>query len=423
MISTHWKAVHQPSERELRLLDILARQAADVIERKQREEKYLTHLQEEVHERTIELKESKELLQNIADAIPDMINVQEYPSRKMIYYNRDPYIVNGLSIEELSKMTVEERHKLIHPEDLQALQKYINSFAGLSNEEIVTVQYRARTKSNNWMWLLARGKVFERDEQGNAKSIVNIIQNVSVQKETEEEIATINAELKMFNAVTAINYTEALRHIYINLESIVTTDARNLSDTSKGNLRKAQASIQKMKLLTNTIHDYLELYDVEVKKELIDPKDILMDVKEKMCGKLEDSNATIRIADLPQLPADPKLFLRLMTNIIDNSIKFKKAEADPLLDIRYSLISDLSSQPTAKKDISYAIITVTDNGIGFNQEDAGKTFELFTQLETKHKGSGIGLSICKKIMEMHGGFIMAESSLGKGTSIHCYFPS
>ena len=423
MISTHWKVVHQPSERELYLLDILARQAADVIERKQREEKYLTHLQEEVHERTVELKESKELLQNIADAIPDMINVQEFPSRKMTYYNRDPYEMNGLSIEELSKMTVEERHQLIHHEDLQALQKHINSFAGLSNEEIVTVQYRARTKSNNWMWLLARGKVFERDEQGNVKSIVNVIQNVTAQKEAEDEIAKINAELKIFNAVTAINYTEALRHIYINLESIVTNDGRNLSDTSKGNLRKAQASIQKMKLLTNTIHDYLELYEVEVKKELIDPKDVLADVIKKMHRKLEDSNTKIRVADQPKLLADPLLFSRLMSNIIDNSIKFKRPDAEPAIDITYSINTDLKPGNRAKTNTTYAVITVTDKGIGFDNEHADKIFELFTQLGTKQKGSGIGLAICKKIMEMHGGFITAESAAGKPTSIHCFFPS
>jgi signal transduction histidine kinase len=70
----------------------------------------------------------------------------------------------------------------------------------------------------------------------------------------------------------------------------------------------------------------------------------------------------------------------------------------------------------------YTIITVTDNGIGFETTD--KIFELFTQLPdvVKHKGSGMGLSICKKIMEMHGGHIMAEAEPGKGASFHCFFP-
>ena len=71
----------------------------------------------------------------------------------------------------------------------------------------------------------------------------------------------------------------------------------------------------------------------------------------------------------------------------------------------------------------YTIITVTDNGIGFETTD--KIFELFTQLpdEVKHKGSGMGLAICKKIMEMHGGYITAEAEPGKGASFHCFFPN
>lgn len=423
MISTMWNKIHEPSERELHLLDILARQAADVIEKKQREENFLTHLQEEVDNRTIALKESKDLLQNISEAVPDMISVQEYPSRKMIYYNRESYALNGFSVEELSKMTVEERHNLIHPDDKERLKKYVEGFAFLSDNELATIEYRSRNKQNNWIWLHARGKVFERDEQGNPKSIVNVIQNVSSQKDTEEEVAIINAELKTFNTITANNYTEALRHIYINLESIVTIDGRNLSDTSKGNLRKAQASIQKMKLLTDNIHNYLELYDVELKKELINPTDVLNEVKAKMQKKLEDSNATINISNLPELNTDRVLLLKLMINIIDNSIKFKKPGADPVVNVRFSSIADPNIDPRAKKNTAYTLITVNDNGIGFNKEDENKVFDLFVQLDTKHKGAGIGLAICKKIMEMHGGFITAESEVGKGTSIHCYFPS
>lgn len=423
MISTMWRNIHEPSEREIHLLDIVARQAADVIERRQKEENFLTYLQEEVHNRTIALNESKELLQNISAAIPDMISVQEYPSRKMIYFNRESYILNGFNVEELSKMTLEERHNLIHPEDRDRLKKYVEGFAFLLNDELATIEYRSKNKQNQWVWLHARGKVFERDEQSNPKSIVNIIQNVNVKKEAEEKIGKINAELKTFNTITAQNYTEALRHIYINLESIITNDARNLSDTSKGNLRKAQASIQKMKLLTNTIHDYLELYDVGIKKEVIDPKEVLMGVKEKLQKRLKDSNATIKIADLPLLTLDLVMFSKLMINIIDNSIKFKSTGTEPIIDIQYSSVMEMDhTDQRAKKNTVYKIITVTDNGIGFNNEDAKNVFDLFTQLDTKHKGSGIGLAICKKIMEMHGGFITAESELNKGTSIHCYFP-
>jgi signal transduction histidine kinase len=242
--------------------------------------------------------------------------------------------------------------------------------------------------------------------------------------ELNDSLKKINKELKNFNSLAANNYVESLRHVYINLETIVTTDARNLSNSSRANLRRAQAAIQKMKLHASDIDNYLKLYDVEIKKQLVDPNDILNDVKEKMQKKLEDSNATINIKQLQPLFADPSLFAKLITHIIDNSIKFRKPDTNPVIDINASLVAELSSGPNAKNDTPFTIITITDNGIGFNKDDADKVFELFTQLDdSKHRGSGIGLAICKKIMEMHGGFITAESEPGKGTSINCYFPS
>ena len=519
-------------------------------------------LQHKVLEHTIELKESKELLQSIAEAIPDMISVQEYPSRKVIYHNREQYKANGLNVDELAKKTIEERHKLVHPEDIKLLHEYAERFATLSNDDIVTVEYRVINKLNEWIWLRARGKVFERNEKDNVISIVNVIQNIVEEKKVEEEIAkhhdilkqaeelakagsweyniktkeflwsdgmyalfdlnktnlvtpgiyldhaierdrpvaekivcvieksfkpfeetlnlnidgdikairikatpvknnkgeiekmlginmditasvesaqkildlnesllamnkelnSLNAELKNFNGIAANNYSEALRHVYINLETIITNDARHLSDSGRANLRRAQSAIQKMKLLTNDITNYLELYDTGIKKELISPTNNLQKVVNEMKVKIEEANATIEIADLPALSADPVLFSKLIANLIDNSIKFKKPGENPIVKINHTKINVSNNVFVALKGKPYIIITVTDNGIGF--ETTEKIFGLFTQLQdqVKHKGSGMGLAVCKKIMEMHGGYIIAEAEPGKGASFHCCFP-
>jgi PAS domain S-box-containing protein len=167
---------------------VLGRQAADLLERKQREEKYLAQLQQDVHERTLELKESKDLLQNIAEIIPDIISVQGYPSRNVIYHNREAYSLSGLSAEDLSKMTIEERHKLVHPDDLPNMKKYVESLATMSDKDLATFEYRVKNKLKDWIWLRTRGKVFERDEKNNVISIVNVIQNISAEKEREQEI-------------------------------------------------------------------------------------------------------------------------------------------------------------------------------------------------------------------------------------------
>ena len=517
-------------------------------------------LQHKVLEHTIELKESKELLQNIAEAIPDMISVQEYPSRKVLYFNRESYSISGLNADELSKKSIEDRHKLVHPDDLSGLQKYADSFASLPDNDITTVEYRVKNNLNEWIWLCARGKVFERDEKGNVNSIVVVVQNINAQKKGEEEIAKqhdilkqaeelakagsweyniktkeflwsdgmyalfelnkgkpvkpaiyvdhaiesdrpvaekiisvieksfqpfeetlfvningnikaikikatplqnskgeigkmlginmditasvesaqkimdlnesllamnkelnfLNSELKNFNSIAANNYSETLRHVYINLETIITNDARHLSDSGRANLRRAQSAIQKMKLLTSDIDNYLELYDLGIKKEQISPKINVQNVITQMKGKIEEANARIEIAELPTLSADPALFSKLIRNLIDNSIKFKKPNEDPVITINH--ISDLNNQFANLAGIPYTIISVTDNGIGFENTD--NVFELFTQLSDpgKYKGSGMGLAVCKKIMEMHGGYIITEAEPGKGASFHCCFP-
>src|SRR5262249_1722928 len=114
-------------------------------------------------------------------------------------------------------------------------------------------------------------EVLKSDEKisGLSRSLVDV----------NKDLISANAELKNFSAITANNYTESLRHVYINLETIVTNDARNLSNSGRANLRRAQAAIQKMKLLSNDIHNYLQLYDKTIKKEKTDPNAVLMDIK------------------------------------------------------------------------------------------------------------------------------------------------
>ena len=156
---------------------------------------------------------------------------------------------------------------------------------------------------------------------------------------------------------------------------------------------------------------------------MIDPNNIIENVITGMKGKIEDAQATIKTTELPSFPADQLLFSHLITNLLDNAIKFKN-HVDPIIKINYSHADKLNERPKAADDAAYIVVTISDNGIGFQQEEMDKMFEFFHQLPSqgKHKGSGMGLAICKKIMEMHGGFILAEGEKDKGAAFQCYFP-
>ena len=112
---------------------------------------------------------------------------------------------------------------------------------------------------------------------------------------------------------------------------------------------------------------------------------------------------------------------------MDNAIKFRKRDNDHVVNVtcKESVNGNDIAQNAVEKNVKYHIISVEDNGIGFPQTESEKIFEMFSRLNEKgkYKGSGTGLALCKKIMEMHGGFITAEGMPDEGASFHCYFPA
>ena len=302
---------------------------------------------------------------------------------------------------------------------IKAIEKNYHSF-----EETL------RIKSNGTIKTLKIKAAPLKNDKGQIEKMLGVDVDITAIKQSEEkimnlnkELSFLNAELRNFNSIAAKNYSEVLRQVYIHLESIVTHDARTLSDSSRANLRRAQSAIQRLKLLTNDINNYLQLYDLGVNKQVIDPNSLIEKVVSGMKSKVEDAEAKIQTTDLPPFPADPLLFSHLMTNLLDNAIKFRKVEVDPVIKIHYSNGTE-NGTPKTFGGTDYMIIIVSDNGIGFQHEELDKMFELFYQLpnQGKHKGSGMGLAICKKIMQMHGGFITANGKNAEGASFECYFP-
>jgi len=270
-----------------------------------------------------------------------------------------------------------------------------------------------------------------RNEKGEVEKIIGVDMDITSAQQSEKtivyldkELRLVNAELKNFATIASNSYSETLRHLYIFLELIVTHEARSLSNSGRANLRRAQSAIQKMRLLTDDINRYLQLYDIGVHKALIDSNKIVETALSSISKKINEANAAIELSSLGPLQADPLLFSMLITNLVDNSIKFRKLVVPPVIKIRSSLADEINAVHGASKDTPYIIISVSDNGIGFREEEAEKIFELFFQLNTTgaYKGSGIGLAICKKIMEMHGGFITAEAIPAQGATFYCYFP-
>jgi light-regulated signal transduction histidine kinase (bacteriophytochrome) len=135
--------------------------------------------------------------------------------------------------------------------------------------------------------------------------------------------------------------------------------------------------------------------------------------------EIEKSNAQINYGELPVVSAVPGLMQQLFYNLFSNAIKFRKPDQELVIDVRAEKMNpdDLSNFIKYTSTKNYYKITVQDNGIGFDEKYAEDIFRVFKRLHNyqDYEGTGVGLSICKKIIEKHNGFIKAESQVDKGS--------
>lgn len=141
------------------------------------------------------------ILGQITNLMPDIITIIELPSRKILYSNSENLVLQGFNQEELAKMTLEEREKLVHPDDLPALQKFYESFIPeTKDDEVHVIKYRAINKQGETLTYFSRGKVFQRNADGSVRSVLNIIQNVTEREKAEAEINRLKEKISKQDA-------------------------------------------------------------------------------------------------------------------------------------------------------------------------------------------------------------------------------
>lgn len=310
--------------------------------------------------------------------------------------------------------------------EIGLFDRFVNA---LEKDEPVDVTFKLQDNGiDKWYHIL--GKKF-----GNGLVICR--EDVTVRKEAEEKIMQLNkalfrknrelealsSELRTFNAIAANDYDQILKQVYNSMEFLVSNDAKNLSDAGKANIRRAQAAIQKMKLLTDDIVAFSGIHS----DEQITPVDLNETLAVVLTGfeeKVKAENATVLSDKLPVITGYFPLISLLLYHLINNALKFRKEYVDVIIEIRHSIQDGADIEhSSAIADTNYHVISVIDNGIGFDPQEGEKIFTMFYRFHEKgkQKGPGIGLAICKKIMDLHGGFIVAECT-PRCTTFRCYFP-
>lgn len=128
-------------------------------------------------------------ISQVVSLVPDIISVLEYPSKKIIYSNDDALERLGFDKFEINRMSFSERASLIHQDDLKALDTYFNLLGSATDKDIISVQYRAKNKAGGWLTFHARGRVFKRNVNGDVIQILNVLQNITAEKDSQQVVS------------------------------------------------------------------------------------------------------------------------------------------------------------------------------------------------------------------------------------------
>ncbi|MDQ6469806.1 ATP-binding protein [Flavobacterium sp. LHD-80] len=240
------------------------------------------------------------------------------------------------------------------------------------------------------------------------------------QEELEEkinELNKINRNLEEFIHVISHDLKEPLRKIVMNTSRI---DGSYFTepDTKAINVMKLSA------LRLNSLVDDLVRYSSHTAQEertKINLKTIISEVMEDFEIIISDKKASIKVGDLPIVKASRVQMRQLFSNLISNAIKYSKETTAPFIEIFQPENLDTK---IPNQNAKFVQIQIKDNGIGMEENHLAKIFTIFQRLHARNEysGNGIGLAICKKIMENHSGKITVESTLNEGTTFNLYFP-
>jgi PAS domain S-box len=240
-----------------------------------------------------------------------------------------------------------------------------------------------------------------------------------------KELERSNSELSSFSYVASHDLQEPLRKIQSFGNLIQAKDADTLSDVSRDYFDRMVKAAVRMQHLIDSLLEFSRTATGNKTFEEADLNHLLEEVKKELADRIEEKKGRIVADKLPVCKVIVFQFRQLLFNLINNSLKYAREDESPIIKVTCEYLKAREvKDPDALPGRDYYRFSISDNGIGFEQEYAEKIFELFQRLHgrSEYSGSGIGLAICKKIMENHHGFIRAYSELGKGATFRFYLP-
>lgn len=266
---------------------------------------------------------------------------------------------------------------------------------------------------------------FSRYKSDNKLMFTGVLRDNSEQKRVENNLKALtdklrqsNKDLEDFAIVASHDLQEPLRKILTFSERLRKVCEAQLTDKGMDYLNRMENASSRMQQLIN---DLLLYSRVTTKAKPFTPvhlEEVIKQITQDLEIQIEELNATIDIGELPELDADKMQMRQLFQNMISNALKFHRENVSPVIRIYHQPVNPRYTDNSMNNDHrSYCQIVVEDNGIGFDPQYKNQIFKVFQRLHSRseYKGTGIGLSICRKIVERHHGYLAAESQPNKGS--------
>jgi len=279
-------------------------------------------------------------------------------------------------------------------------------------------EYQVRWPDGTLRVLAARGKVVAHDPAGTPARMTGVCWDITQERRAEEQLRTLlvelersNKELEQFAYVASHDLQEPLRMVSSYTQLLEKRYGDKLDDDAREFMNYTVDGARRMQRLINDLLEFSRLSTRGKQLEPVDANEVLGTVRANLSAAIEDAGALVTNEALPTVMADPTQLSQLLQNLVGNAIKFHGAEA-PRVHI------------AAGEQDGEWVFSVRDNGIGINQEYFDRIFVIFQRLHVTadYPGTGIGLALCKRIAERHGGRIWVESEPGTGATFSFSIP-
>lgn len=364
---------------------------------------------------TAEIERSRGLLLAVAEGTTDAVYVRDLQGRFLLanravagYLEAPPEKLLGHPLSEVA------------PAPLTALIERMEREV-LAGGKVRTDEDRIVLPRGEMTFLATRGPVIGPD--GRTEGAFTIARDITERKRDEDQIRALvtrltqsNRDLEMFASVASHDLQEPLRKIQMFSDRLTEQLGAGLPAEAEDSLRRMRSAAARGQALVSGLLQFSRVTTRAQPPTAVDLNLVAREVLGDLEARLLETQAQVDLGPLPTVEADALQMRQLLQNLIANALKYRKPDQPPRVRVR--------ARETDRQGRAFTEVTVEDDGIGFEDQYGGRLFQLFQRLheKTRYEGVGIGLAICRKIVERHGGTISARGVLGRGATFTFTLP-